>query len=95
MSLLVVGVVLDGGREESVDEGGLSQPRFSRNLCLSAPSLTHRMQVEAHHDRESRTPLGDNLVSVVSIRTRILSRSFVVAGLCNIPLVRELEQSLC
>lgn len=35
VSLLVVGVVLDGGREESVDEGGLSQARFARNLLSS------------------------------------------------------------
>lgn len=32
MSLLVVGIVLDGGGEQRVDEGGLSQPRLSRNL---------------------------------------------------------------
>jgi hypothetical protein len=33
VSALVVGVVLDGGREEGVDEGGLSEARFASNLC--------------------------------------------------------------
>ncbi len=32
MPSLVVGVVLDGGGEESVDEGGLAQSRFTSNL---------------------------------------------------------------
>lgn len=36
VSLLMVGVVFDGRREEGVDEGGLSQPRFSSNLPSSA-----------------------------------------------------------
>jgi len=33
VSALVVGVVLDGGGEEGVDEGGLSEARFASNLC--------------------------------------------------------------
>lgn len=32
MAFLVVGVVLDGGREEGVDEGRLSQTRFTSHL---------------------------------------------------------------
>lgn len=32
MSALVIGVVLDGGGEESIDEGRLSEARFTSNL---------------------------------------------------------------
>lgn len=32
MSTLVVGIVLDGGGEECVDEGGFSEARFASNL---------------------------------------------------------------
>jgi hypothetical protein len=32
----VVGIVLDGGGEERVDEGRLSQARLAGNLCLLA-----------------------------------------------------------
>lgn len=32
VSALVVGIVLDGGREERVDKGGLSKARLSGNL---------------------------------------------------------------
>lgn len=32
MSTLVVGIVLDGGGEEGVDEGGLSEARLASNL---------------------------------------------------------------
>jgi hypothetical protein len=32
VSSLVVGIVLNGGGEESVNEGGLSESRFTRNL---------------------------------------------------------------
>jgi hypothetical protein len=35
MSLLVVGIVFDGGGEQGVDEGSLSQPGFASNLYLS------------------------------------------------------------
>jgi len=35
MSALVIGVVLDGGREKGVDEGRLSKSRFTGNLKLS------------------------------------------------------------
>ena len=38
MSALVVGIVLDGGREESVDEGSLSKSRFASNLQKSIPN---------------------------------------------------------
>ena len=32
VAALVIGVVLDGGREEGVDKGGLSESRLSSNL---------------------------------------------------------------
>ena len=32
VAALVVGVVLDGGREQRVDEGRLAQPGLARNL---------------------------------------------------------------
>lgn len=35
VTALVVGVVLDGGREQGIDERGLSQSRLSSNLRLS------------------------------------------------------------
>lgn len=34
VSSLVVGVVLDGGREQGVNEGGLSEARLASNLTL-------------------------------------------------------------
>ena len=34
VAALVVGVVLDGGREQSVDEGSLSQARLTSNLSI-------------------------------------------------------------
>lgn len=36
---LVVGIVLDGGGEESVDEGGLAQARLASNLSDSGLAL--------------------------------------------------------
>jgi hypothetical protein len=36
VAALVVGIVLDGGGEERVDEGRLSEARLAGNLCLSA-----------------------------------------------------------
>jgi hypothetical protein len=35
VSSLVVGIVLDGGREEGVDEGCLSETGLASNLCAS------------------------------------------------------------
>lgn len=32
VSALVIGIVLDGGRKEGVDEGGLSEARFTGDL---------------------------------------------------------------
>ena len=34
MAALVVGIVLDGGGEEGVDEGRLAQPRLASNLVI-------------------------------------------------------------
>lgn len=39
VSSLVVGVILDGGGEEGVDEGGLSEARLAGNLVLLAHGL--------------------------------------------------------
>lgn len=38
VSSLVVGIVLDGGGEKRVDEGGLSQPGFTSNLSAVSSS---------------------------------------------------------
>lgn len=65
MTALVVGVVLDGGREQGVDKGGLSQAGFTSDLyvlmSILAPSIA-RYPESTNHDSEGRTPLGDNLV---------------------------------
>ena len=44
MTALVIGVILDGCREEGVDEGGLSKPRFTSNLsdCYHLLSMLRR-----------------------------------------------------
>jgi hypothetical protein len=34
VAALVVGIILDGGREQGVDESGLSQARLSSNLIF-------------------------------------------------------------
>ena len=37
VAALVVGIVLDGGGEEGVDEGGLAQARLASNLGVCEP----------------------------------------------------------
>lgn len=66
VAALVVGIVFDGGREEGVDEGSLSQSRLSGNLqtgSLVSRPRSGAFQAQTHHNCESRTPLRDNLVS--------------------------------
>lgn len=44
VAALVVGVVFDGGGEERVDEGGLSEARFTSNLgCQKSSELSSRI----------------------------------------------------
>jgi hypothetical protein len=63
---LVVGIVLDGGGEERVDEGGLAQPGLASNLANGQNRLRHHYRHgNPDHDRERSTPLGDNLVPLV------------------------------
>ena len=72
MTALVVGVVLNGGGKQSVDEGSLSQSRLSSNLDSTTVSMDHDLLCSSlppednrktHHNSKSRTPLSDNLVS--------------------------------
>jgi hypothetical protein len=69
VAFLVIGVILNGGREECVDEGRLSQARFTSNLMggsrVSPEHNTERKHSYTHHDGEGSTPLGDDLVSLV------------------------------
>jgi hypothetical protein len=63
MSLLVIGVVLDRGGEERVDESSLAQARLASNL---APPLILYSRINirfAYHYRKSGTALCDDLVS--------------------------------
>lgn len=79
MSALVVCVVLDGGREEGVDEGGLSKSGFSSNLeyvntRFPFSRFSHR---DAYHNSERGASLCDNLVSLVGqIRNPNRGRAF-------------------
>lgn len=73
MPALVVGVVLDRGREEGVDKCSLSEARFASNLLISQHGAQHGAQYPAHreprvyayHDRKSSSSLRDNLVTLV------------------------------
>lgn len=90
VALLVVGIVLDGGREQSVDECGLSQSRLSSNLWMSVASLCACCCNCTHHNSESRTPFSDDLVSGRSSSVFPAShRSLAVPH--YVPLVGELE----
>ena len=63
----MVGIVLDGRREQRVDKGGLSKARFAGDLWHSAPISPPVDGVEVYHDRESGSPLRDNLVPTNSV----------------------------
>ena len=65
VSALVVGIVLDGGGEERVDEGRLSQARLASNLNFLVCRLVGGCAEDAYHDGEGSTALGDNLVPVL------------------------------
>ena len=64
VSSLVVGVVLDRGGEEGVDEGRLSQARLSSNLG-SLDAVADGNETKTYHDGEGSTTLGNNLVPVL------------------------------
>lgn len=51
VSALVIGIVLDGGRKEGVDEGGLSEARFTGNL-LRGCRVSNGMRAEVRVSRE-------------------------------------------
>jgi hypothetical protein len=44
MTALVVGIVLDGGGEEGIDEGGLAQARLASNLSKPCQLFAHTQQ---------------------------------------------------
>lgn len=46
VSTLVVGIVLDGGGEEGVDEGGLAQARLAGNLRISSQHYTNQKSID-------------------------------------------------
>lgn len=57
----MVGIVLDRGGEERVDEGRLSEARFTSNLSCQR-SHDDLPQIFPYHDGEVGTALCDNLV---------------------------------
>ena len=61
VAALVVGVVLDRGGEERVDEGRLSKARFTSNLSCQR-GHGDSLYVYPYHDGEVGTALCDNLV---------------------------------
>ncbi len=48
VSSLVVGIVLDGGREERVDESSLSKTGLSSNLCHVSVLMGHEHDGRVH-----------------------------------------------
>jgi hypothetical protein len=62
---LVIGVVLDSGGEERVDEGRLAQSGLASNLTGGQKQLQPRETHSPDHDRKRGTPLSDNLVPLV------------------------------
>lgn len=69
VSALVICVILDCGREKSVDESSLSKSRFTSNLPhVSRGSSSYRIvefSMSTDHNCEGSTSLCDNLVSLV------------------------------
>lgn len=70
VSPLVVGIVLDSGGEQGVDEGRLAQTGLASNLLLLLDARRSQRQKNGmarctDHDREGRSPLGDNFVPLV------------------------------
>jgi len=65
VAALVVGIVLDGGGEEGVDESRLSKARFAGNLKpMSLVVYKDECLVGAYHDGEGSSTFRDDLVSV-------------------------------
>jgi hypothetical protein len=65
VSSLVVGIVLDGGGEERVDEGRLSETRLAGNLLQSASSARDRDGCIPYHYGKGSAALCNNLVPVL------------------------------
>jgi hypothetical protein len=74
VSAFVVGVVLDRGGEQRVDEGRLSNTGLTSNLRITKSARTIDacckrryigVMYQTYHDSEASSPLGDNLVSLV------------------------------
>jgi len=66
VSALVVGIVLDGGGEQGVDEGSLSQSRLASNLDKTVRrSFTIALDGDADHNSECGASLRNNLVPLV------------------------------
>lgn len=66
MTALMVGVVLDRGREQRVDEGRLAQSRLSSNLFIIHSQLFYpdlSFTHSSYHNSEGCASLGNNLVS--------------------------------
>jgi hypothetical protein len=65
VAFLVVGVVLDSGGEEGVDEGSLSETRLASNLLELAIEANFPLLMDGtYHDGEGSSTLCDNLVPV-------------------------------
>jgi hypothetical protein len=81
VSSLVVGIVLDGGGEQRVDEGRLSETRLAGNLLQSASSSRDRDDGSYHYGKGSAA-LCNNLVPVLrqSQRLRVVSRCIPLVG---------------
>jgi hypothetical protein len=80
MPALVVGIVLDGRREQSVDERRLAQTRFSRNLMtgrkqsvICSTGLFSWWTFFAHHNSEGCTALRYNLVPTPGVSIEAIS----------------------
>ena len=67
VSSLVVGIVLDGGGEERVDEGRLAEARLAGDLVVVGKHdvAVAVVRLCAYHYGEGSTALGDNLVPVL------------------------------
>lgn len=63
MAFSMVCVVLDRGREECVDKGGLSEARFTSDLNRYVSAIIDASVGRSYHDGESSAALCDNLVA--------------------------------
>lgn len=62
----MVGIVLDGGGEQGVDEGRFSEARLASNLSHDVNArLCCMRRMEKYHDGEGGTALGDDLVPAI------------------------------